>query len=88
MRAFRVEGRVQGVGFRAFAVRAGRGGGIRGAVRNEPDGAVRCVAEGADDALDRFAAALRQGPPAAQVTGVEVAVLERFPIGESFDAAF
>jgi acylphosphatase len=65
-------GRVQGVGFRAFVLDTARGLGLNGWVRNEPDGAVRCVAEGPLDRLERLEAALRLGPPAARVDRLDV----------------
>lgn len=67
---FLVGGRVQGVGFRYFALRQARAIGIRGWVRNLPDGRVEVHAEGAETALRRFAAALRQGPPLSRVEEV------------------
>ncbi len=68
-----VTGRVQGVGYRYFIVREASALGVHGWVRNEPDGAVRCVAEGADGALQALLARLRAGPPGARVDGVAVA---------------
>jgi len=66
----RVEGRVQGVGFRAFVVRRARERHLRGWTRNLPDGAVEVVAEGPEDDLVALLADLRRGPPAASVTAV------------------
>ena len=60
-------GRVQGVGFRWFVREQARTLGVSGWVRNEPDGTVRLVAEGAPAALDALEARLREGPPAAVV---------------------
>jgi acylphosphatase len=57
-----VEGRVQGVGYRAFTRAEARRLGLRGEVRNLPDGAVAVVAEGEEDALCRLLSALRRGP--------------------------
>jgi acylphosphatase len=65
-----VRGRVQGVGFRWFVVRVADGLGLRGWVANEPDGSVRCVAEGPRQALDGLLASLREGPPGARVDHV------------------
>ena len=65
-----VRGRVQGVGFRYFALREGERLGLTGWVANEYDGSVRCVAEGSPEALDAFLEALREGPPAAIVERV------------------
>jgi acylphosphatase len=53
-------GRVQGVGFRYTTVNVAAGYNVTGWVRNEPDGSVRCVVEGAREELDRFVAAVKQ----------------------------
>jgi acylphosphatase len=66
-----VRGRVQGVGFRYFAVRRAVELGLVGWVANTADGGVRCVAEGSPGALDAFEAALREGPIGAIVDGVD-----------------
>ncbi len=66
-----VNGRVQGVGFRQFVRRHAATLGLRGWVRNLPDGRVEVVALGRRDAVDALRHFLRQGPPHAQVTGVE-----------------
>ena len=61
-RRFRISGRVQGVGYRAFAARAGRALNLRGGARNLDDGRVEVIASGAVHALDRLEAALGEGP--------------------------
>jgi acylphosphatase len=66
-----VRGKVQGVGFRWFAIDAARRLGLDGWVANEADGSVRCVAEGDRDALGALLAELRVGPSGATVSGVE-----------------
>lgn len=68
-----VEGRVQGVGFRVFVLRRARDLGLVGWVANEPDGTVRCLAEGPRAALEELLAALREGPRGADVRGVHEA---------------
>ena len=72
MRAVRVvvSGRVQGVGFRAWAAREATALGLAGRVWNRPDGGVEAEAVGPDPALERFVAALRQGPRPARVEQV------------------
>ena len=66
-----VRGRVQGVGFRYFALREAADLGVQGWVANEPDGSVRCRAEGPRPVLEAFLAALREGPPGARVDHVD-----------------
>ena len=65
-------GLVQGVGFRYFSRREAAGAGLTGWVANRADGSVEVVAEGPRDVLERFAAALRVGPPGASVREMEV----------------
>jgi acylphosphatase len=66
-----VRGRVQGVGFRAFAAAEARRLGLRGWVRNEVDGSVSVLAQGDDAAAEAFLGWLRRGPPSARVTSVD-----------------
>ena len=71
-RRYVISGRVQGVGFRYFARDAASREGIRGAVRNRPDGTVEVEAEGDLEAMLRFEMALRRGPRGARVDDVLV----------------
>jgi acylphosphatase len=64
---FRVEGRVQGVGFRAATCRRARQLGLAGQALNRADGSVEVVAEGPAEALAALEAWLREGPPLARV---------------------
>ncbi len=75
----RVTGRVQGVGFRYFTVREAEKEGIKGFVRNEPDGSVYIEAEGDEDALERFILRIRKGPLWGRVD--HVSVLDQPPRG-------
>jgi acylphosphatase len=70
-RLYRVHGRVQGVGFRWWSRAEARRLGLSGTVRNRPDGSVEIRARGPEEALASLRALLRQGPPNAQVTGVD-----------------
>jgi acylphosphatase len=67
-----VRGRVQGVGFRYFVIDRARDLGLDGWVANEPDGSVRCRAEGERSLLDTLVAALWAGPSGAWVDDVAV----------------
>jgi acylphosphatase len=68
---FRVEGRVQGVGYRWFVWREAERLGLRGSVRNLADGAVEVMAAGTEEALQELARSLARGPAAARVARVE-----------------
>jgi acylphosphatase len=65
-----IEGRVQGVGYRAFLVREALALEIMGWARNRRDGAVEAVAAGPRPALDALIQAARQGPRLARVDGL------------------
>ena len=62
-----VNGRVQGVGFRAFVLQSGSLLGITGWVRNVGYEAVETVAEGPHEVLERFAELIKGGPRASRV---------------------
>ncbi|HSV73773.1 MAG TPA: acylphosphatase [Chthonomonadales bacterium] len=67
-----VRGDVQGVGFRFATRRMAAALGLRGYVRNQPDGDVEIVAEGERERLDALVRWARRGPPAAHVEGLDV----------------
>jgi acylphosphatase len=66
-----IRGRVQGVGYRDAAVQAAFELRVQGWVRNRRDGSVEAVVQGEADAVERFVAWCRRGPPLARVTHVE-----------------
>jgi acylphosphatase len=70
-RRFLIDGRVQGVGFRWFAVEQARLEGVNGFVRNLPDGRVEAIVEGDADSVDRVERALRRGPRGSRVERFE-----------------
>ncbi|MDB5476986.1 MAG: acylphosphatase [Phenylobacterium sp.] len=65
-----LEGRVQGVGFRAWIVREATALGVTGWVRNRADGSVETLASGEIVAVEAFVVACGVGPDAAQVRTV------------------
>lgn len=68
----RVVGRVQGVGFRWWALRQAESLGLVGWVMNADDErSVEIVAEGDDAALTELARRLEMGPPGARVDTFE-----------------
>jgi len=68
----RIEGRVQGVGYRAFVEANAWELDLAGWVRNRRDGAVEAVFQGADADVEGMLRRCRLGPPGAAVTGVEI----------------
>ncbi len=66
-----IRGSVQGVGFRYFIQRKARQLSLRGWVRNNDDGTVELVAEGARPELERLMMAAEEGPRMARVQRVE-----------------
>ena len=67
-----VSGRVQGVFFRDSTQRQANARGVRGWVRNLPDGRVEAVFEGGEQAVRHMVSWCRQGPANAYVTDVEI----------------
>jgi acylphosphatase len=67
-----VRGRVQGVGFRAFALREAMRLDLHGSVSNERNGSVKVIAEGPRADLELLLERLEDGPPAALVEHVIV----------------
>jgi len=80
-----VQGRVQGVGFRAFTQSQAVRCGLNGWVRNLSDGRVETEVEGAPARVDEFIQALRKGSPLARVQDVQVEWLEPNARESAFD---
>ena len=72
----RISGRVQGVGYRAWAVRTAARLGVRGWVRNQSDGSVEALVIGGEPAVAAMVEACRRGPGAATVADVAVSEAE------------
>jgi len=68
----RITGRVQGVGYRAWALQMASRLGLRGWVRNRRDSSVEALIMGEGDAVDRMIEACHEGPYDARVADVEV----------------
>lgn len=68
----RIEGRVQGVGYRMWTQREAHGLGLAGWVRNRRDGSVEAVFQGPDADVTEMIARCDAGPPGAVVSRVEI----------------
>ncbi len=66
----RIEGRVQGVWYRGWAVSEASGRRLGGWVRNRRDGSVEALFSGPKAIVNDMLEACWQGPPAARVTAV------------------
>jgi len=67
-----ISGHVQGVCFRAYARDEGRKLGVKGWVRNLPDGNVESVVEGDPRAVEAMVQWFHQGSPYGRVSKVTV----------------
>jgi acylphosphatase len=68
-----VEGRVQGVGFRAWIEREARARGLAGFVRNRKDGSLEAVFCGAEEDVRAMVERCHTGPRLAAVTALRTA---------------
>jgi len=78
-----ISGRVQGVFYRASTHEKATSLGLKGWVKNLPDGRVELVAEGPPDKIEELLEWCQQGPPGARVTDIEVK--HEKPTGEFAD---
>ncbi len=66
-----IRGRVQGVGYRAWAQHRALERGLEGWVRNRADGGVEAVLAGPARMVEEMIEACRRGPPGAQVDALD-----------------
>ena len=67
-----ITGRVQGVGYRDWAMATAQRLGLKGWVRNRVDGSVEALVVGEDDAVGKMIEVCRRGPTLARVDAVDV----------------
>ena len=78
-----IKGRVQGVGYRDWAMTTGRRLGLAGWVRNRIDGAVEALIVGDETAVGTMIEACRKGPAMARVDAIDIEPvdLDVLPLG-------
>ncbi len=76
-----ISGKVQGVYFRAYTQEEAKKLGVKGWVKNLPDGRVEAVFEGEDEAVEKMIKWCYKGSPLSKVDKVEV-------IEESYQGEF
>jgi acylphosphatase len=77
-----IKGRVQGVYYREAAVFKAKELGVKGFVRNLPDGTVECVIQGEEGLLEQMINFCKIGSKAARVDDVRIS----FPPKQDFDS--
>lgn len=73
----RIEGLVQGVGFRRFVQRQANALAITGYVKNQSDGSVYVLADTAEEIFDYFCRAIKLGNGYSQVENLSINTLDR-----------
>lgn len=67
-----IEGAVQAVGFRYFAMEEARRLALDGWVRNRSDGTVEALISGSTKSVEAFVASCMRGPPGARVKNIDL----------------
>jgi acylphosphatase len=75
-RRLRIQGRVQGVGYRDWLLREAVRLNLTGWVRNRADGSVEAVVAGEEPAVMALLTACRRGPRLARVDAIEESFTE------------
>lgn len=83
-----ITGRVQAVGFRAWARQQAQHLDLAGWIRNEPDGSVQLHVQGPEDAVAEIVAALEDGPRTARVDDVTTTSADIDPDRAGFTVEF
>lgn len=74
----RIEGRVQGVGFRYWVAREAEALDVSGWVRNRRDGSVEALFSGDPDTVRKMISRCHEGPPVSHVTKLTERAAEPF----------
>ena len=79
-----ITGRVQGVGYRDWALATGLQLGLVGWVRNRTDGSVEALIVGEEQAVGRMIDSCRRGPALARVDDIDVEPVDLDVLPEGF----
>ncbi len=74
-----ISGRVQGVFFRAYTAKKATELNITGWVKNTNNNKVEVLAIGTEEQLKQLEKHLWQGPPTAEVTDIQISIIEHNP---------
>jgi acylphosphatase len=67
-----IEGFVQAVGYRHFAIEEARKLGLNGWIRNRSNGTVEALASGTTQAVEAFVGACMRGPPGSTIKNIDL----------------
>lgn len=79
-----IQGRVQGVFYRAWSIEEATRLGLRGWVRNRSDGSVEMLVDGSEADVARMIELCREGPPAARIDRIKVEQADE-PVPSGFE---
>src|SRR3954469_20875440 len=80
----RIEGMVQGVGYRAFVVSEARRLGLDGWVRNRSDGTVEALVSGPQKVVEALVQLAMHGHPPSRVKSVDIHNEEKAQVEKGF----
>ncbi len=86
--SLRIRGKLQGVGFRHFAITNAEKYGLVGHARNRIDGSVEIEIQGDKLGVQGFIGAMHIGPRHAEVDSVEITEIEENPYEKTFRVTF
>jgi acylphosphatase len=67
-----IEGFVQAVGYRHFAIEEARKLGVNGWIRNRSNGTVEALVSGTTQAVEAFVGACMRGPPGSTIKNIDL----------------
>jgi len=82
---FFVSGSVQGVCYRYYAARKARELGLKGFIRNIPNGKVEVLVEGEEEKVKEFMAFCKNNPGYSRVKSLDI-IEEKESAGSDFDS--
>jgi acylphosphatase len=83
-----VSGQVQGVGYRYFARQTAQALGVRGWIRNLPDGSCEVQVAASAELLQRYREELTRGPRGCRVEEIDEERLVQVPTWQGFQIVF
>ena len=83
-----ISGRVQGVGYRYFALKKAQEQGVTGWTKNMVDGSVKIIAQGDEPTLKTYVDYLRLGPTLSRVDKISIYKSEITEVFDTFSVKY